>query len=355
MRAARPRSPIRRFLFFLLPLSFLAASIFLTHFISTLAPSRPISSFVDYSLSRPCALSFVHDLCDQGNRNDTIDLIAAHATTYGAFGNNFIQLLIVLQFCILVGLREIFVDAGFCWLTIGMTFQTRQRISITAVNDSSEIPYERDRWIDGQWFFPCCWCPDFTWRYLADSIRDGLWQVLPRVTVEPETLYLYTRGGPLVWEYEGDVHPSYGQPPCDYYLQVMKQFEKVRVIGDFMNPCVNATIQAGAFWELYDDKRNFAMMVGAKYLVLAKSSRSHVILAMSRVWKRFWMFDQELEKATEGAWWRGYSPLEFGDGENCVPSDEYRSAITNWKAAPWQVEFVLNSTCTFEPMEEPVN
>jgi hypothetical protein len=279
MRLSHSPPQLPRFIPFLTAIFFLSISLYLAH--SPTPIIHPISKSVDYSLSRDCVRDLINDLCQQDSRNDTIGLIAAHADSYGAFGNNFIQLLILVQFSLLTGLKEIYVDDGFCWLSTGMTFRTPQGIFVQTISNISSIPYTRNEWINGRWFFPCCWCSDFTWRYLSDSIRDGLWQVIPEVSVDPETLYLYTRGGPLVWEYGGNVHPSYGQPPCDYYLQVMRSFKKVRIVGDFMNPCVKVAIEAGALWELYDDRRNFAVMVAAKYIVLATSSRSHVILVAS--------------------------------------------------------------------------
>jgi hypothetical protein len=206
-------------------------------------------------------------------------------------------------------------------------------------------------WINGLWYFPSFWCPEFTWRYLADSVRPNILQILPAANPDPNTLYMYARGGPRVWEYGGDIHPSYGQPPCDYYLQVMRNFSKSVVIGDKMNPCVNITIAAGAAWEPFDDTGNLALMIQAKRIVLARSSRSHAILALSPIWKQFWMFDVEQTRWAEGSWWRGFTPLEFGDGQNCVANERYREAIGDWHALRYQVEFVLNSTCTFQPMD----
>jgi hypothetical protein len=158
---------------------------------------------------------------------------------------------------------------------------------------------------------------------------------------------LYTRGGPSVWG--NDIHSGYGQPPCDYYLEVMRNFRKVRVIGDFMNPCVNVTLQAGAVSEEYDDRKNLAVTVHAKYIVLASSSRSHAVIALSRVWKRFWMFDQAFESQREYTWWKGHTPLEFGDGQNCVATEQYKQAMFSWNATPLQIALMLNSTCVFEP------
>jgi hypothetical protein len=250
---------------------------------------------------------------------------------------------------LIVGLKEIFVDENFCWLTQELSFASTQGILIRVVFNSSDIPYPRKQWIDGEFIFPCCWCPQFMVRPFIESVRHGLLPVFPKVTVDSEALYLYMRGGPTGWG--TNVHQSYGQPPCDYYLQVMRKFKKVHVIGDFMNPCVNISIRAGAIWEEYDDQKNFALLIMAKYVVLASSSRSHAILELSPVWKRFWMFDQAFERRREYTWWKGYTPLEFGDGENCVASEEFRHNTVSWYATKTQIDFIVNSTCTFRPVE----
>jgi hypothetical protein len=229
-----------------------------------------------------------------------------------------------------------------------MSFLTTHGILINVVSNDTEIPYPRDQWINGEFIFPDFWCPEFMVRPFIESVRHGLMPVFPQVTVDPEALYLYMRGGPTGWG--TDVHRSYGQPPCNYYLQVMPKFKKVRVIGDFMNPCVNISIQAGAIWEEYDDRRNFALMIQAKYIVLATSSRSHAVMALSPVWKRFWIFDQAFERQREYTWWKGYTPLEFGDGENCVASENFRQNTVSWFASKEQINFILNSTCEFRPV-----
>jgi hypothetical protein len=147
------------------------------------------------------------------------------------------------------------------------------------------------------------------------------------------------------------VHPNYGQPPCDFYFQVMAKFRKAIVLGDTYNPCVWPLIKKGAVPVPFDDSGNLALLLAAKYVALAKSSRSHVILALSFVWKQFWAFDLEYERSLEPTWWVGFTPLEFGDGVDCVASQGFRNALRHWMASQSQKARVMNGTCEFRPIK----
>jgi hypothetical protein len=310
---------------------------------SPLRPALP----GDYSLSRPCIQRLVGFQCRKDGHNDTSGVVAIHVTTYCGFGNNWCQLLVALQFCLVTNITEIYVDESFCWLPANYSFHTPQHILI-AVTANGAVPHPRHRWLNELWMWPDGWCDDFTWRYLAESVRWGVLQCLPSVRTDASALYLYMRGGDSTWGYPIGAHVNYAQPPCDFYLQVMRNFSRSKVLGDFTHPCTSVLIGAGAELERYNERRNVALMVNAKYIALAMSSRSHAVLALSPVWKRFWMFDEDWEAAREPAWWRGYTPLEFGDGWDCIATMEFRTNLNRWDASPSQVEWIRNSSCRFD-------
>jgi hypothetical protein len=161
--------------------------------------SMSLLTYPRFSLTRPCARDFVQEMCHQSRRRFTTNWIAAHVITGGNYGNHYIQLQTVLTFAVLTGIQKVFVDNGFCWLTTGMSFQTLHGIRIAVVTNSRAIPYPRSRWIDAIWFFTPAWCPDFTWRYFADSLRRWLLPVLPVVDSDPELPYLFLGEGKEIW------------------------------------------------------------------------------------------------------------------------------------------------------------
>jgi hypothetical protein len=66
-----------------------------------------------------------------------------------------------------------------------------------------------------------------------------------------------------------------------------ENFTKVRAIGDKFNPCTEGAIKAGAEWEPFNDTMDLARMIYAHNIVLARSSRSDVVLALSPFRKKF--------------------------------------------------------------------
>jgi hypothetical protein len=63
-------------------------------------------------------------------------LIAVHVDTYGTFANNFIQLLLAIQFSLIIGVKTIFLDESFCWLTLAMTLPARFYNTVVAMRFS---------------------------------------------------------------------------------------------------------------------------------------------------------------------------------------------------------------------------
>jgi hypothetical protein len=147
-----------------------------------------------FSLSRSCIRSFINRALSVGHRESIEGLVAIHGRVVGAFGNNFIELINMLQFAIVCGIKEIFLDQNFLLLEVGTTLTTLQNIRITVVDSSSGIPYSPEKWIGGDWFHVACHCPDVTWRYAADSIRPALLPTLPCIPSDRETLFLYGLG-----------------------------------------------------------------------------------------------------------------------------------------------------------------
>jgi hypothetical protein len=67
------------------------------------------------------------------------------------------------------------------------------------------------------------------------------------------------------------------------------------MIGGTSNPCVDFLLKKGAETEPYNDTIGMSRMVHAHNIVLARSSRSHAVLALSPFPKHFWVFDQQTE------------------------------------------------------------
>jgi hypothetical protein len=109
---------------------------------------RGMVSSAIFSLSRPCIRSFVDRALSVGHRPGTDGLVAVHGHLGGGFGNNFIDIISMIQFAIVCGIREIFVDENFLLLSQGTILMTMQGIKITVIVSSSHIPYPSEKWIE---------------------------------------------------------------------------------------------------------------------------------------------------------------------------------------------------------------
>jgi hypothetical protein len=276
--------------------------------------------------------------------------VAIEVRPEGNYGNHLIELLNAFFFALVTNVKILYCRYNLCWLPKNLTFTTRENICVIVLARHSTIALSRELWLSQGWPFPGVWCEDFTWSYAMDSLRKFLLQGIPSAPADPSTLYLFMRGGRDIWNGSRHVHPLYRQPPCSFYLGAMRGFPKVQVIGDKWNPCTEMAIRAGAHWEPYNDQRDMGIMVNSRFIVLATSSLSQAILALSPIKKRFWYFNQKHQRRREPICWRGFAPTDFGNGTNCVVSPEFETALGRWMASDLQKQLIRNQSCYCEPM-----
>jgi hypothetical protein len=288
---------------------------------------------------------FADKICEKDRKQYTDGFEAVAIRIEGGFGSQFIQIITTLALALVLRIKIIYVTCPFLWM--GQTNLTTQNgIQVVPIKDIHFIPFPRSKWVMTGWWRIETWCADFSYRYLAALIREPLLKLLPVPPNDPDTLFMYLRGGDI-WNNKRIVSTTHSQPPCQFYSDPMRNFTKARVVGGTFHSCTPLLIRLGAEQESYNDTLAMSQMVYSHHIVLARSSRSHAVLALSPFPKHFWAFDQQMEWTREPIWWRGYSPLQFGHGLNCVPSEEFRTASFPWRASPVQIEFMLNSSCTW--------
>jgi hypothetical protein len=254
-------------------------------------------------------------------------------------------------FALVTNVNTIYCSHNLCWLPPNLTFVTRENIKLIVLSPTSQIPLPRQLWLGQVWQFARDWCADFTWSYAMDSLRVFLLHGIPFVPTDPDALYLYMRGGATIWKSSLSLNRNYAQPPCRFYTDAMRGFKVVLVIGDKWNPCIEVAIRAGAYWHPYKDRNDMGRMVYSHAIALAHSSRSHAILALSPFKKRFWLYDQAKSRRQEPFWWHGFVPTDFGNGTNCVPSDEVKDAFLIWNASKSQKALIKTASCFWEPIQ----
>jgi hypothetical protein len=180
----------------------------------------------------------------------------------------------------------------------------------------------------------------------------------PPKDFDAEAIYVHLR--------EGDINrmglSEYMQPNCRFYTDAIAQSgaPRVRVIVDptqseqLQHPCREALRAVGAIFE--GDKNplvDLKKLMHARKFAAARSTFSRAALAMTRVKKIFWTFeDRPATEPYRFSHWVGWD--EFGSHSNCRVSDEYLAHFGRW----WKVrdakslQLFFEENCTWELIPE---
>jgi hypothetical protein len=293
-----------------------------------------------YLPQRPCAQSFVESFFHGAHP------VAFCLQVYGSYGNQIISFIHAIFCAKIANIAEIFCCCGWGNLPPGEHFKTPDGISITTVKLPTDIPYPKESILFDNFFFAPEPCPDFSWKHAIAGISQHIRKPFPPLDLDPELLVIMLRGGAAMWTLQHSAE-NYTQPPCDFYLNVLQNFSKVVVVGGDHSPCLTKIIKAGAIPIPWNDVHAARYMYYARNVVWGKTSRAHGGIALAAYPQRVWMFDTEWDKLQNPLWWRGFRPEEFGEIYECVPSDEYRKALTPWLATEEQIQIVIEGNCTF--------
>jgi hypothetical protein len=181
---------------------------------------------------------------------------------------------------------------------------------------------------------------------MVDTIRNQILTFFPIRKIDSDTLILYLRSGDI---WTGHWYSTaYAQPPCFFYTHFIQHFKNAEIIttSDQINPCVNASIQAGAkFPGWISGKEDLSRMIYAKNLVLARSSFSRAALYLSPIKKQFWVFHGVENRDWNYFDWAKRFFLEFGSHTNCVASKNYSQILGFWKNSDHQIQLIQSEKC----------
>jgi hypothetical protein len=206
-----------------------------------------------------------------------------------------------------------------------------------------------DWWIG----FPGC-LDELDVYYFFLQIRDTL---VAEFFPEPEgmtnnTLVVHLRGGD-----EARLMPAhnqyYGQPPCQYFLDVIHQFPESFLLTDGVspsdgrwNPCHNRIVTAGAKTTNADLRHDFEMMIWSRNFVLSVSTLSFAAMWLSPIKKRFWTFNNYFQIRDVAPEHPQGNFKHIGEHWNCVASPEYvQEVLQSWGATDAQFERLVRDEC----------
>jgi hypothetical protein len=293
-----------------------------------------------YIPQRPCARSFMETFFQGAHP------LALCLEVFGSYGNQIISFIHAIFCTKIANIAEIFCCCGWAHLPPGEHFVTPDGISITTISKTRNVPYPRKYVLFDSFFFASDPCPDFSWKHAITGITHHLRKPFPPLNLDPELLVIVLRGGIDMWIWK-DWSRTYTQPPCNFFLNVMKNFSKTLVVGGDHSACLDKIIKAGATSIPWNDIQATRYMLYARNVVWSRTSRAHGGIALAAYPQRFWMFDTEWDKQQNAIWWIGFQPEEFGEAHECVPSETYREELTPWLASEKQIQLIMEGNCPF--------
>jgi hypothetical protein len=259
-------------------------------------------------------------------------------------GNGIVMLIAAVLFCVITNIKHI--DAK-CIRGLYQTFKTKHGITIWA---NETCPFEEyEIWNQTNiypWAIPIC--PDWNMTKVAETFRDSFVKTIPKKEIGDDTVVLSVRGGNAM---DSETLTNYWQPPCSFYRDIQKKFNKSILIGtDLLNPCAQPLIENGAVFTPGDFMSDFSTTVWAKHLALSRSSFPRAALYMSAVQKDFYVFEGDADSINYPHNNFMTRFLEHGDHWECLASEEYKRLIVpggfgNWSCSEEQRNLLERDSC----------
>jgi hypothetical protein len=246
---------------------------------------------------------------------------------YGRFGNNVFQLLQTLYISKVLGIRRVYLEPGFLFITNNT--MTSDGVAIILGSRST------DRRVYTHSFYHAliatAYRPEENY-VIAATFRDVILRNLQHPSPCPSSLFAHVRSGD-VFRPNGIPPPKYGQPPCRYDTQAVNLDNTTNVsliAQDTRNPCVKMLLNyTGATWRARDIRTDIAELIYARKMILARGTFGRAILFLSPVRKAIF-YSMSL------------SDPGFGSHFSCLPGQAYKERVLDrWKNLPWQVQMMI--------------
>jgi hypothetical protein len=242
------------------------------------------------------------------------------------------QLSQALRCCELLGIRTIYLDHGFLFITNNTA--TTGGVALISGDPPCLVQVFSHRF-----FYPMTSAPyhpedDYM---IAGTFRDLILRNLQHPVPPASALFAHIRSGDLFSP--GTVpHSKYGQPPCTYYLEAvdLDNATDVQVIAqDAMNPCLRIVLNStGATWRARSIRVVLAELIYARKMILARGTLGKAVLFLSPI-RKVMFYSMTLSKSG------------FGRHFDCIPSKtDADRVLDRWRNFPAQIEMMKFEKCT---------
>lgn len=243
---------------------------------------------------------------------------------YARYGNNFVSFLTAIGIARGIGMNRIVISPNFLFINKSFKFDD---ISVDIENNDENNCFHNDFY-----YIPKAMQPLISQhiRKIPSEFLQMYLKKFPKVDIPDNSLVVHIRSSNI---FKIRPHWKYGQPPCNYYLDVinMKKWNKVILIAeDNKNPCVNIVAPRTEGYVQRSFIEDFAYLLYAKNLVISRSTLTNAIVTLSPVITNLY----------------SYNHSRFFDVNfmNCIPTDKYYSdVIKRWANSRFQREMLINS------------
>ncbi|KAK8845680.1 hypothetical protein M9Y10_020598 [Tritrichomonas musculus] len=261
------------------------------------------------------------------NTNISCSFLCIKNLPIGQFGNHVIELLHAYQFAKYIGLSSIIFQHYFMDQIKPFKYK-----DITIEIATIPYKYYRNHCISIDFYHSLPNLPRIPFE-IDQKFKKWYLKRFSKISIPNDTLTIYIRSGSIFDR--GYVHRFYGQPPCNYYKDVikMRNWSDIRIIAsDDKNPCVNIIREMGAKFEQHSFDDDFSYLINSKNLVISRGSFSYAVILFSYGIKKLYTFNSPSSRLV--------------DHMNCVPSEKFiQLVLTDWKNSDLQRELIRNSSC----------
>lgn len=244
---------------------------------------------------------------------------------YARYGNSFVSFLTAIGIARGIGMKRIVIPPNFLFLNESFNYG----------NISIEINEKRDETCFHNFFYKI---PKEMQPLISRYVRtiDPEFQSMylkkfPKVNIPENSLVVHIRGSNIFRRRRP--HWKYGQPPCSYYLDIirMKEWNKVILIAeDRKNPCVNVIEKFTEGFVSRSFFEDMSFILHAKNLVISRSTLTNAMVTLSPNLENLYSFN--------------HSRFFDVNVHNCVPTDHYfNNVIKVWKNNRLQIDLMMKS------------
>lgn len=268
-------------------------------------------------------------------------ILGLEITKSGRSGNCLIGLMRAFQYCRVFHLRYIIVPPNFLFINESFTIQGIKIIpKIYEIDYSSYI-------FKFPFFYSLHSCPVNANFEDFGLFKNFLNSRYSNLNLNKDDLYIHIRSGDVFIKHP---NPSLGQPPLNYYLDIInsRKWNKVHVIAENdNNPCIKELAKRGYLFSKGSLHNDMSVLVNAVNLVVGPGSFGQAIVLLSKKLKTYYAY----------GYYMNFTHSSWDTVHLCRPDDLYsKKLLGKWQNTEEQRQMMIISNCSrWDVMPRTIN